>query len=123
MSEDADTPISYMVLEGGTAVYTSDGAQLGEVKRVLADFDNDIFDGLIIHIDDGDRFVDAPTVGELYEHRVELKLTSDEATQLPDPTANPAVMEPTPDDIAGDTPGDTLSFRLQQVWNRISGKY
>jgi hypothetical protein len=42
---------------------------------------------------------------------------------MPEPTPNPATMEPTPDDIAGDTPGDTLAFRLKEAWNRLSGKY
>jgi hypothetical protein len=32
-------------------------------------------------------------------------------------------MQPTADDIAGDTTGDTIAFRLKRAWDRISGNY
>jgi hypothetical protein len=112
-----------MVLEEGTTVYSSDGQELGEVKRVLADAEADIFDGIIIDTSDGDRFVDAPHVDELYERAVVLTLSADDAQHMPEPTANPAYMEPTPDDIAGDTPSDTVGHTLRRAWDRISGNY
>jgi hypothetical protein len=90
---------------------------------VLADAESDIFDGLIVDTREGDRFVDAPNVAELYERAVVLGLSSDDAQHMPEPTPSPAVMEPTPDDIAGDTTGDTVAHRLRQAWNRISGNY
>jgi hypothetical protein len=121
--DDHGAPISYMVLGEGTAVFSSDGQQLGEVKRVLADAETDIFDGIIVDTDDGDRFVDAPHVDELYERAVVLKLSADDAQHMPEPTPSPAYMEPTPDDIAGDTTGDTIAYRLRQAWDRISGNY
>jgi hypothetical protein len=121
--EDRGAPISYMVLEEGTPVFTAGGERLGQVKRVLADAEVDIFDGIIVRTRHGDRFVDAPNVDQLYEHAVVLGLTADEARDMPEPTPNPATMEPTPDDIAGDTAGDTLAFRLKEAWARISGKY
>jgi hypothetical protein len=123
MADEHGAPISYMVLAEDTMVYSSDGQQLGTVKRVLADMENDIFDGLIVDTDDGDRFVDAPNVAELYERAVVLTLSSGDAQHMPEPTASPAVMEPTPDDIAGDTTGDTIAHRLRQAWDRISGNY
>ena len=116
-------PIAYLVLAEGTDVLASDGARIGTVKRVLAVPDDDIFDGLILDTDEGDRFVDADNVGELYERAVFLKLDGDQARHLPEPTASPAVLEPTPDDVAGDTPGDQLRYRIRQVWDRISGNY
>jgi hypothetical protein len=121
--DDKGAPIAYTVLAEHTPVFTSDGVKLGEVKRVLADESADIFDGLIVDTRDGERFVDAPNVAEIYERAVVLGLSSDEAKHMPEPTPAPAVMEPTPDDIAGDTTGDTLAFRLRQAWNRISGNY
>jgi hypothetical protein len=122
--EDRGAPLSYLVLAEHTPVYSSDGERLGEVKRVLADEEADIFDGLIVDTADGDRFVDAPHVDELYERAVVLKLTADEARRhMPEPTPNPAYMEPTPDDIAGDTTEDTIAFKLQRAWARISGNY
>lgn len=123
MADEHGAPISYMVLSDGTPVYSSDGRELGKVKRVLADEGADIFDGLIVDTDDGDRFVDAPNVAELYERAVVLALSADDAQHMPEPTGNPAVMQPTADDIAGETTGDTVAHRLRQAWDRISGNY
>jgi hypothetical protein len=120
---DHGAPISYLVLGEGTAVFSSDGAELGQVKRVLADSETDIFDGLIVDTPDGDRFVDAPHVDELYERAVVLALSGDDAQHMPEPTPSPAYMEPTADDIAGDTTGDTIAHTLRRAWDRISGNY
>jgi len=121
--DDTGAPISYFVLSEETPVYSSDGVKLGEVKRILADTGSDIFDGLIVHTRDGDRFVDAPNVAEIYERAVVLGLSSDDARHMPEPTPSPAYMEPTPDDIAGDTTEDTIAFHLRRAWDRISGNY
>jgi len=123
MTDDRGAPISYLVLAEGTAVYSSDEQRLGTVKRVLAAEDKDIFDGLIVDTDQGDRFVDAPNIDALYENAVVLSLSGEDAQHMPEPTASPAVMEPAADDIAGDTTGDTVAYRLRQAWNRISGNY
>src|SRR4051794_20692515 len=121
--DDKGAPIAYMVLAEHTPVYTSDGVRLGKVKRVLADTEADIFDGLIVDTRDGDRFVDAPNVDEIYERAVVLSLSSDDSQHMPEPTPSPAYMEPTPDDIAGDTTEDTIAFQLKRAWDRISGNY
>jgi hypothetical protein len=121
--DDYGPPIAYIVLADGTPVYSSDGQQLGKVKRVLADTEEDIFDGLIVDTPDGDRFVDAPHVDQIYERGVVLSLSAADARNMPEPTPSPAVMEPTPDDIAGDTTEDTIGFALRRAWDRISGKY
>src|ERR1700754_3866021 len=114
MPDDSGAPIAYIALSEDTPVYTSDGQHVGKVKRVLADHEDDIFDGLILDTDQGDRFVDAPNVGSLYEHRVELTLSSEDAAHMPEPTKNPATVEATPDDIAGDTTGDKIRFYLER---------
>jgi hypothetical protein len=121
--DDKGAPISWMVLADETPVFSSDGVRLGDVKRVLADEDADIFDGLILDTPQGDRFVDAPNVAELHERAVVLVLSSDDAKHMPEPSPSPAVMEPTADDIAGDTTEDTIAFRLRRAWDRISGNY
>jgi hypothetical protein len=82
---DAGAPISYIVLEPGTPTYTSDQRSLGEVKRVLADQEEDIFDGLIVATADGDRYVEAAAVREIFERGVMLKLSAAEAADLPVP--------------------------------------
>jgi hypothetical protein len=38
-------PVSYLTLEAGTDVVSSDGDVVGKVEHVLADTENDIFDG------------------------------------------------------------------------------
>ena len=45
---DLGDPGSYLTLAEGTPVLTSDGERIGEVAHVLADADEDVFDGLVI---------------------------------------------------------------------------
>ena len=123
MASDRGAPIAYLVLEEGTPVETADGQPYGEVKRVLAEPNADLFDGLIIDTPDGDRFVDAPNVAEIYERAVILSLGAQDVQHLPEPSASPAALNVTPDDVAGDTPGDTVRETLKRAWDRISGKY
>jgi hypothetical protein len=117
---DYGAPISYLVLEEGTPVYTSDGVELGTVKRVLAVPDDDIFDGLIVATADGDRFVDAPNVAEIYERGVVLAIASEDAHVLPDPTPSPAALKVHPDDTAKQR---DLRHALRRAWDLISGNY
>ena len=123
MTDDHGAPIAYMVLAEGTPVQGRDGEEVGTVKRVLADSGADIFDGLILDTPDGDRFVDAPQVGDLYERLVVLEMTAGEAKRLPEPTASPAAGDIAPDDIAGDTTGDKVRDAARRAWERISGNY
>jgi hypothetical protein len=94
---DYGDPISYLVLEQGIDVISSDGERVGALETVLADDAQSVFDGIIIDIrtgPGGQRFVDADHVGELYERAVVLPLTADEVEQLPPPPQNPAVVTP-----------------------------
>lgn len=112
-------PISYEVLEAGTPVYTDDGATLGTVKRVLADSGADIFDGIIVDTDDGERFVHGEGVGALYERAVELKFDAREAARLPQPSGAPAAMSLDATDVTESSPAE----RARRVWDLISGKW
>lgn len=123
MTDEHGAPIAYMVLAEGTPVRGSDGAEVGSVKRVLADTGADIFDGLILDTPDGDRFVDAPQVGDLYERLVLLGITAEEARRLPEPSASPAAVDLTADDMTEDTAGDKVRDAARRAWDRISGKY
>ena len=123
MSEDRGDPISYMVLVEGTRVQGRDGGEVGSVKRVLADTGADIFDGLILDTPDGDRFVDAPQVGDIYTRLVVLEMTAEEARSLPEPTPSPAAVDLDADSIAGDGPGDRVREAARKAWDRISGNY
>jgi hypothetical protein len=116
---DAGDPISYLVLEEGTPVLSSDGAEIGQVEHVLADADADVFDGLVIRTGRGHRFADAPHVSELYERAVVLDLDEAAAGDLPEPSANPASLSADPDDTAP----DDLDDKLKRAWDYLSGNY
>ena len=120
---DHGAPIAYTVLAEGTPVLAADGTEVGTVKRVLADAGADIFDGIAFDGEGGERFVDAPEVDALYERAVVLRITAEQARELPEHSASPAVIDVAPDDIAGDTTGDRARDVAKRAWNRISGKY
>ena len=100
---------------------SSEGDVVGKVAHVLADADDDIFDGLVIDLDKGPgglHFADADLVGDLYERAAFLKVSSAEVEGLPKPTANPAVMESHADDSES-----RLAAKLHRAWDLISGNY
>jgi hypothetical protein len=118
--EDMGAPSSYLALQPGTAVYTSDGRKIGEVEHVLAVPDDDIFDGVVLDtsvLPGGHRFVDAPEVAEIYERGVVLAIDAAAAEKLPEPSANPGALEVGPDDMV-----DGKHDRLRRAWDLISGK-
>lgn len=119
---DLGPPISYEVLEAGTPVYSSDEQPVGTVAHVLAVEDEDVFDGVVIseHMGSGGhRFADADDIAAIYEHGMVLKLDQAAAANLPEPTANPAVMREDP----GEGAQGGLSRKLHRAWDLISGNY
>jgi uncharacterized protein YrrD len=119
---DLGPPASYLTLSPGAAVYSSDGKRLGEVEHVLAEPDEDIFDGILFDaspLPGGHRFVDAPDVDEIYEGGVVLQLDAEAAKGLREPTANPATMSASPDDVTD----SELERKLRRAWDWISGNY
>jgi PRC-barrel domain len=116
---DLGEPVSYLVVEPGADVYSADGERVGAVQHVLADEENDIFDGIVIDTEGGPRFADAPEVAELREKGIVLTLAAAEVGNLPKPEANPAVME---HHGAEDTE-TPLQAKLRRAWDRISGNY
>lgn len=115
---DLGAPISYLVLERGTDVFSSDDQPIGRVEHVLADDREDVFDGIVITrsgIGRGHVFADADDVGQIYERGVVLKLDKRASEQLPEPSANPAVV--------GEDPGDRITGKLRRAWDRLSGNY
>ena len=75
--EDLGDPISYLVLEKGTPVYTSDGEKLGAVVEVRADDGSDIFDGIVLDknsiLPGGREEIPADEIEEIYERGVVLR--------------------------------------------------
>ena len=119
-TDDLGAPVSYLTLEQGTAVLSADGDELGDVAHVLADEQNDIFDGIVISQGLGRHtFADAEQVAEIYERGVVLTLTAAEAEALPEPSENPAVMEDDPSEPEGSPVAD----KLRRAWDLLSGNY
>ena len=123
MSDDRGAPIAYTVLAGGTPVQTSDGHELGKVRRVLADEGADVFDGIVVDTARGERFVDAPQVADLYERLVVLAITAEQARGLPEHSGSPAVLDLSADDVAGETRGHRVRHAAKRAWDRITGNY
>jgi hypothetical protein len=85
MEIDDGEAIHYAAVARGTAVYASDGAELGTVEEILDNVREHIFDGIVFRDRSGARhFVDAPEVARTAERGVTLALTADEAARLPE---------------------------------------
>jgi Mrp family chromosome partitioning ATPase len=82
--EDHGHAIDYKVLKRGTPVRTSDGVEVGTVRRVQDNAREHIFDGIVIDTPAGRRFVDAPEVARIFERAVILTITAEEAKELPE---------------------------------------
>jgi hypothetical protein len=82
--DDDGYAVSYKVLEPGTPVQASDGADVGTVREVLENKAEHIFDGLVIDTVGGQRFVDAPEVQRIAERRVTLAIDADAVQALPE---------------------------------------
>jgi hypothetical protein len=118
---DLGQPSSYLTLEKGTRVYSSDERDLGEVQHVLSDPGLDVFDGFVLDttaLPGGHRFVDASQVDEVYERGVVLSIDAAAAARLPKPSANPGEIEVGADDLVGPGAHD----KLRRAWDLISGK-
>jgi uncharacterized protein YrrD len=74
--EDLGAPISYLLLERGADVFSSDGEKLGKVADVRADSEKDIFDGIVIDhhalLPGGEELITADRIEEIFERGVVL---------------------------------------------------
>jgi hypothetical protein len=80
--DDGGPAISYKLLASGTPVYASDGSLVGATERVLDNPREQIFDGIVVSTDDGQRFVDAPEVARITEQRITLSIDAAAAAAL-----------------------------------------
>ena len=119
---DHGQPRSYLDIDEGVDVITSDGQRVGKLEHVLADEASDIFDGIVVDTSagpGGHRFVDAPDVAEFRERAVLLRISGAEAEDLPEPSENPAVMQ-----HGGEEDSESaLGHKLRRAWDLISGNY
>jgi hypothetical protein len=69
-------PVSWLLIEPGWTVESSDGQEVGRVEAVTGDSGADIFDGLAIAsgVFARPKYVPAESVGEIVEGRVRLTL-------------------------------------------------
>jgi uncharacterized protein YrrD len=86
--DDLGPPASYLTLEEGAPVLSSDGEGIGKVEEILADTQADVFDGLVVGkgpLGFDRRYVDAEHVDRIHERGVLLSITAAEAAALPEP--------------------------------------
>ncbi len=84
-------PISYLALQVGTPVFSSDGNEFGTVHHVLQVPELDLFDGISVQTRHGLRFVDRDTIVEITTAAVRCSLTDEEVASLPPPSGPPAL--------------------------------
>jgi hypothetical protein len=90
-AHDCGSPIAYLVLQPGTAVYTSGRERIGTVEQVLFVQEEDVFDGIVVQTGDGARFVDASDVDGIFERCVITSLSLEQAKALSPPETAPPV--------------------------------
>ena len=116
--EDLGPPIAYTVLAEGTPVFDRNGERIGVVDHVLADFQLDIFEGVIVHtlpLPGRHLFADIDQIAELHERGVLLSVTRDE---LHEPSEDSAKERKADDE----RPENPLEARLRRAWDWISGR-
>ena len=77
-------PVSWLQIEQGWSVVSSDGAALGTVAQVEGDKEADIFDGLAIESGEAAqlRYVTGDQVATIHPGEVTLKLAAADAAAL-----------------------------------------
>jgi hypothetical protein len=111
---DCGSPISYLALAPGTAVYTAGRERIGSVEKVLYVEAEDVFDGIVIRRDHDLRFLDSDQVEGIYERCLITTLTADQAGQLPAPKEGPPVYRVD----AAEATGPSLGARLRRLFGK-----
>jgi hypothetical protein len=86
---DDGIAVHYSTVTRGTAIYGSDGEQVGKVVRVMDNHREHILDGIVFEDESGTvRFVDGPEVQRTFERAVELNIDSAAARKLGPPESS-----------------------------------
>ena len=109
MPESSDHPIAYTALQPGTSVQTSDGYHFAAVQAVLVDEKVSVFDGIVVHTEEGARFVDADHIASIYTTHVRTTLSREQAANLPLPDGSTLI------DIK---PPRSMAARLGRMFGR-----
>jgi hypothetical protein len=91
---DEGRPVHYLAVSPGTPVYSSDGVEVGHVRKVLDNRREHIFDGVVFADGGKLRFVDAPEVARTAERAVTLSIDAEAARQLGPPEKGGAGLPP-----------------------------
>jgi hypothetical protein len=116
--EDLGPPVAYVALEEGTPVYDRDRRRIGVVVHVLADFQLDIFEGLIVRttpLPGRHAFADVEQITQLHERAVLLSVTRDELHRPDDRSKSRRA-------AAAENAGNPLEARLRRAWDWINGR-
>lgn len=111
---DPGARVSYLILARRTPVVAADGVLVGRVRRVLAARRQDVFHGLLVDTDAGDRVVGADLIDEIRERAVILRVDGAACAALPPRSADPAARP--------DTMLQALDDLTANVWRRVSGR-
>lgn len=110
---DEQHKISYLALEVGTPVQSSEGHTFGKVEHVLQIPSEDVFDGIVVATHRGLRFVDKGQILEITKEAVHCSLNDDQVAQLPPPSGPPVFHVD-----AFQNTGPSLSARLGRLFGR-----
>ena len=119
-TDDLGRPVSYLALEEGTAVLGSDGDEVGHVAHVLADEENDIFDGIVIShglghhtFADAEQVADDPRARRDADHSPRRR-----PRRCPSPARTPRCCRTTRPSRSA-----RLADKLRRAWDLLSGNY
>jgi hypothetical protein len=113
--EDLGPPIAYTLLPDGIPVYGRDGDRIGVVDEVLADFQADVFDGLIIHtmpLPGRHLFAAAEQIDSLHERGVVLGVEGADLREREQDSERARGQD--------ERPRRPLAARLARAWDRIA---
>ncbi len=88
---DDEHEISYLALQIGTPVQSSEGHPFGNVEHVLQIPSEDLFDGIVVATSNGHRFVDKGQIREITTEAVYCFLSDEQVAQLPPPSRVPSM--------------------------------
>ena len=101
-TRDTRDPVSWLQIESGWSVVTSDGTTVGTVAQVAGTKEDDIFDGLAVQQGESLLYVPGEQVALIYPGTVTLKITAEQATNLEAYQAAPPrrQLRPPPESLA-----------------------
>ena len=108
-----DDEISYLALQNGTPVLSSSATEFGTVHHVLVVESLDLFDGIVVKVHHGLRFVDRDQIAKITRTAVHCQLSDAEVAALPPPSNPPVeVADPFQDS------GTSLHARFGRMFGR-----